>query len=131
MLNHPVLSADCTRELVGCRTTCQVVTQGEHYANRRKYALQILYRNFTGAPCLVGVRFGSVLTVQVLKSAFLGNPQSHIDVLQVLERLQQRVTARRGERIQNDEHLWLVSAGVQKTVHRSRLFRSTATQTVH
>ena len=87
MLNHPVLSANRARELVGCRTACQVVAQGENYAHTGQELLQLVSCRFLLAPGIAVVTFSGVLAVEVLRSV-LRDPQGHTHVLEVLERLQ-------------------------------------------
>ena len=128
MLNNPVLSADRARVLVGGRAAGQVVAEGKDHAHTGQEPLQLVARHFLLGPGITAVTLGGVLAVEVLRGV-LGDPQGHAHVLEVLERLQQGVTARRGERIEHDEHAGYSAAGVENTANRCFLFSRAPAQT--
>ena len=116
MLNHPVLCANCTRELVSYCTAAEELGCRKHNANIRQKAHQLVTGDLLLGPVLARVALARVLSVQVLASV-LRNPQSHVDSIQMLKRLQDCVAVRRRERIHNDQHLRLSAASVQKAVY--------------
>ena len=87
VLYDPVLRANRPRELVGGRTTGQVVTKGKNHAHTGQEFLQLVARHFLLAPGIAVVTFGGVLAVEVLRSV-LRDPQGYTHVFEVLERLQ-------------------------------------------
>ena len=116
MLNHPVLSADSARELIGCCTASKELRGRKNNTNIRQEARQFVAGDFLLRPVLARVARAGVLSVQVLAS-ILRNPQGNIDSVQMLERLQDCVAVRGRERIHNDQHLRLSTASVQKTAY--------------
>ena len=128
VLYDPVLSTNRARVLVGGRAAGQVVAEGKDHAHTGQEPLQLVARHFLFGPGITAVTLGGVLAVEVLRG-ILGDPQGHAHVLEVLERLQQGVTARRRERIEHDEHAGYGAAGVENTANRCFLFRRAPAQT--